>query len=91
MSATVVTVEELHALRHRHAELGSVNGTLQQIGHPVPVPVAAELAVLGSATADVVIRCLLYGAFGTFPAAVNTTRRRWRRSAASATSAAGKG
>lgn len=71
MAATVVTVDELHALRRRRTELSSVTSSLQRLGHDVPVDVATELEAFDGATVDVVIRCLLCGAFGTYPAAVD--------------------
>ncbi len=70
-AVNVVTVDELQALRRRRAELGSVTSSLQRLGHDVPAGVASELEVLDSATVDVVIRCLLCGAFGTYPVAVD--------------------
>lgn len=66
---SVVTIDELHALRR--AELGSVTTSLQRLGHDVPAAVTTELNALDNATVDVVIRCLLCGAFGTYPAAVD--------------------
>lgn len=71
MAGNVVTVEELHALRRRRAELGSVTSSLQRLEHDVPAGVATELEDLDSATVNVVIRCLLCGAFGTYPTAVD--------------------
>ena len=68
---TVVTVDELHALRRRNAELGSVDGRRGDWGTPSLSRSLLSLRPLGSATVDVVIRCLLCGAFGTFPAAVD--------------------
>lgn len=68
---SVVTVDELHALRRRRAELGSVTSSLRRLGHDVPEEVATELDALDCATVEVVIRCLLCGAFGTYPAAVD--------------------
>jgi hypothetical protein len=62
----VVTVDELRALRRRRAELGSVVSRLQELGHLVPAAVATELDALDGAVVDVVIRCLLCGAFGTY-------------------------
>lgn len=68
---SVVTVDELHALRRRRAELGSVTSSLQRLGHDVPADVASELDALDGATVDVVVRCLLCGTFGTYRAAVD--------------------
>ena len=69
--SSVVTVEELHSLRRRRAELDAVTTGLRRLGHTVPDAVATELRTLDSATVDVIIRCLLCGTFGTYPAAVD--------------------
>lgn len=71
MTASVVTVAELHALRERRDALSSVTAGLRRLGHAIPADVADELEELSSASVDVVIRCLLCGAFGTSPAAVD--------------------
>jgi hypothetical protein len=68
---SVVTVDELATLRQRHVELAAVSRSLQRLGHDVPAEVATELASLEVAVVDVVIRCLICGAFGTSPAQVD--------------------
>lgn len=69
--ASVVTVDELVSMRRRRLELDSVARGLRRLGHDVPAVVAAELDALDCAAVEVVIRCLLCGAFGTYPAAVD--------------------
>jgi hypothetical protein len=69
--SSVVTVDELHSLRQRRAELDAVTSSLRGLGHTVPEAVATELSTLDSATVDVIIRCLLCGTFGTYRAAVD--------------------
>jgi len=68
---SVVTVNELVSLRRRRAELEAVTNGQRRLGHAVPSEVATELDALDCATVEVVIRCLLCGAFGTYPAAVD--------------------
>ncbi len=68
--SSVVTVDELHLLRQRRAELEAATSSLRRLGHNVPEAAATELRALDSATVDVIIRCLLCGTFGTYPAAV---------------------
>lgn len=69
---SVVTVDELATLRRRYVELGAVSRGLQRLGHDVPANVATELEALDAAVVDVVIRCLICGAFGTSPAQVDS-------------------
>ena len=68
---SVVTVDELATLRRRYVERTAVSLGLQRLGHDVPTAVATELESLDAAVVDVVIRCLICGAFGTAPAQVD--------------------
>ena len=67
----VVSVDQLVTLRRRHVDLAAVSCGMQRLGHDVPTEVATELKALEVAVVDVVIRCLICGAFGTSPARVD--------------------
>ena len=71
MTGAVVTVYELRALRGHRNELSLVTAGLHRLGHAVPAEVAGELEQLNQTSVDVVIRCLLCGAFGTSPATLD--------------------